>query len=279
MRRARISTATGSIGLLLHGAGHAGHVVLDEKRIHHRDGKRAEQRARHERAPVVDVALDELGHDADRDGLHFRRRDEREGVDELVPRQREGEDARRDEPGHRERQDDLHEDLPARGAVDQRALLQLERDRAEVAHQEPRAERDQERGVREDEGPARVEETELEDDGRERDEEDRRRHEVGEEDREPDLLRAAESQPLDGVGGEDARGDRREGGDHRDHHRVPHPLGIWGVEEQLLEVRERGLGDPERVALARQELGVRLERRRPHPVEREEQHEEEHEER
>jgi hypothetical protein len=41
------------------------------------------------------------------------------------------------------------------------------------------------------EGPARVEDTELEDDGREWDEEDRRRHEVGEEDREPDLLRAA----------------------------------------------------------------------------------------
>ena len=129
------------------------------------------------------------------------------------------------------------------------------------------------------EGPARVEDTELEDDGREWDEEDRRRHEVGEEDREPDLLRAAESKPLEGVGGEDARGERSERGDHRDHHRVPHPLGISGVEEQLLEVRERGLGDPERVALARQELGVRLERRRPHPVEREEQHEEEHEER
>ena len=63
--------------LLLHGPGHAGHVLLDEKGIHHRDGKRPEQRARHERAPVVDVALDKLGHDAHRDGLDLRRRDER----------------------------------------------------------------------------------------------------------------------------------------------------------------------------------------------------------
>jgi hypothetical protein len=44
---------------------------------------------------------------------------------------------------------------------------------------------------------------------------------LGEEDREPGLLRAAESQPLDGIGGEDARGDRRERRDHRDHHCVP----------------------------------------------------------
>ena len=49
-----------TLGLLFHGAGQAGHVVLDEKRIHHRDGKRAEERARHERAAMVDVALDEL---------------------------------------------------------------------------------------------------------------------------------------------------------------------------------------------------------------------------
>jgi hypothetical protein len=76
MRHTRISSATG-YRLLLHGAGHAGHVVLNEKRIHHRDGKRAEQRACHERAPMVDVAFDELGHNADRDGLDFGRRDER----------------------------------------------------------------------------------------------------------------------------------------------------------------------------------------------------------
>jgi hypothetical protein len=43
--RHRSGSASHTIGLVLHGAGHAGHVVLDEKRIHHCDGKRAEQRA------------------------------------------------------------------------------------------------------------------------------------------------------------------------------------------------------------------------------------------
>src|SRR6185436_5692496 len=60
--------------LFLDGAGQAGNVVLDEERIEHGDRQRPEQRTRHQRAPVVDVALDELGDHADRHGLHFRRR-------------------------------------------------------------------------------------------------------------------------------------------------------------------------------------------------------------
>src|SRR5690349_16401974 len=73
------------ISSFLDRACHAGDVVLDEKRVQddHRD--RTEQRTGHQRAPVIDVAFHELGDDSDRHGLYFRRRYERERVDELVP--------------------------------------------------------------------------------------------------------------------------------------------------------------------------------------------------
>ena len=179
-------------------------------------------------------------------------------------------------PGHRERQDDLGEYLPARRAVDQRAFLQLVGDGAEIAHQQPGAERDQEGRVGEDQRPARVEEAQLRHDGGERDEQDRRRHQVGEEDREADLLRALVAQALDGVGGQHRRDQRDEGRHHGDHHRVPHPFRVGGLEQQLLDVGERRMDHPERIGVAREQLLVRLERGGRHPVEREQQHEREH---
>src|SRR3546814_14587322 len=79
-------------------------------------------------------------------------------TDTIVPsatlcrcRQRGGEDAGRDEAWHRQRQQNLDQYLQARSAVDQRALLQLRGDRAEIAHQQPGAERDEEGRVGEDE--------------------------------------------------------------------------------------------------------------------------------
>src|SRR6478609_5273236 len=118
-------------------AGPAGEVVLDEERVddRHRDG--TDQRARHQRAPEKDVAADELGSDTDRHGLLLGRREEHKCVDELVPREREGEDARREDAGHGDRQDDVDHRLPAGGAVDARAFLELLRDRLEVAHHQP----------------------------------------------------------------------------------------------------------------------------------------------
>src|SRR5438552_3710103 len=83
---------------LLDGPRHARHVVLDEERIDERHRQRAEQRAGHQRAPVVHVAFDQLGDDAHRNRLDLRRRHERQRIDELVPRQREREDAGRDQP-------------------------------------------------------------------------------------------------------------------------------------------------------------------------------------
>src|SRR5207245_2018509 len=77
-------------------------------------------------------APDELGHHADGHRLLLRRREEDERVDELVPRQREGEDPGREDAGHGDREDDPHHRAEARRAVDPRALLELLGDRLEI---------------------------------------------------------------------------------------------------------------------------------------------------
>ena len=228
---------------------------------------------------MVNVPLDQFGDDADRHGLVLRRRNESERINEFVPRQRESEDARRNQPGHCERQDDLDQDLPARGAVDQRTFLQFVRDRAEVAHQQPGAERNQESRVSQDQRPLGIEDPELEHHGRQRNEQDRRRHQVRQKDCEAGLPRAPEPQPLDRVGGEHARGERQESGDHRNDNGVPHPRRIRGFEEQFLEMVERRILYPEWVAVGRQQFRVRLERGQAHPVEREQQDEQKNQQR
>src|SRR6266850_1437576 len=99
-----------------HRPGEAGDIVLDEERVDERDRNRAQQRSGHQRTPEEDVAPDQL-------------------VDELVPGQGEGEDARRQDAGRGDREDDLDHGPHPRGPVDPRALLQLLRDRLEVAHE------------------------------------------------------------------------------------------------------------------------------------------------
>src|SRR5215203_5513131 len=111
--------------LLLHGYGHGSHVMLNEEGVENDERQRADQRPGHQRAPAVDVAVDERGDDRHRHGLVRRRRDEGERVDELVPAQGEREDGRRDHPRNGERNDDLGQDLPAARAIDQGAFLEL----------------------------------------------------------------------------------------------------------------------------------------------------------
>src|SRR5437868_4014757 len=139
----RSLSLTCAMALTLNRPGNAGDVVLDEERIDdgHWDG--TDQRAGHERAPEEDVAADELGGHADRHRLLLGRREEHERVDELVPRQCEGEDAGRENARDGDRENDVQHRLPARRAVDARAFLELARDRLEVAHHQPRAEGNQ----------------------------------------------------------------------------------------------------------------------------------------
>ena len=55
--------------LFLHRAGQGRDVVVDEQRVENRDRQRAEQRTRHQRAPLIDVAGNQFGQDRDRHGF------------------------------------------------------------------------------------------------------------------------------------------------------------------------------------------------------------------
>src|SRR5215471_4620783 len=204
------------VRLFLDRARHRRDVVLDEEGVEDDQRQRADQRPRHERAPPVDVAVDEFVDDRDRDRLVLGRGNEGERVDEFVPAQREAENEGRDQARHRQRQDDLGEDLVAAGAVDERAFLELEWNRLEIAHQQPGRERDQYGGIGEDQRERCVEQAVLEHDGRQRNEQDRRRNEVGEEDRAADPLSTPVAQPHDRIGREHAGDDREDGRGDRD---------------------------------------------------------------
>jgi len=64
LERSRLHQASiRNTDLLLHRAGHAGDVMLDEKRIQNGHRQGTKQRARHQCAPVIHVAFDEFGND------------------------------------------------------------------------------------------------------------------------------------------------------------------------------------------------------------------------
>src|SRR5205085_4228875 len=117
-----------------------------------------------------------------------------------------------DQPRYRQWQDDASENLPAAGAIDQRAFLELERDGLEIPHQQPGREWNEDCRIGQDQREWGIEQSVLEYDGRERDEQDRRGDQVGEKDGTAYPLRAAISQPHDGVGGKHAGDDGENGG-------------------------------------------------------------------
>src|SRR5918911_1494203 len=134
--------------------------------------------------------------------LHEEREDER--IDELVPGQREGEDPGRKDARHGERKDDVDHRFHARGAVDAGAFLELARDRLEIAHHQPGAERDEEGRVGQDQRPGRVAEPEVADDVGERNEQEGLRHQIGDEDPGPEAAGEGKVQPRQGLAGEKA---------------------------------------------------------------------------
>src|SRR6266850_127987 len=94
------------------------------------DGHRQadEQGRAHQRAPVVDVATDQLRRHPDRHRLLVAGRDEGEAVEEVLHRQREGEDHGGQHSGQADRQDDAQERAGLAAAVHSRRLLDLNRD-------------------------------------------------------------------------------------------------------------------------------------------------------
>src|SRR5690606_18124433 len=113
------------VRLSLDRACEAGNVMFDEERVGDRHWDRAEQRARHQRSPEEDIATYEFGNDADGHRLLLGAREEHERVDELVPREREGEDAGRENARNGDGDDDVEHGLPSRGAVYSGAFLEL----------------------------------------------------------------------------------------------------------------------------------------------------------
>src|SRR3954463_478188 len=121
----KLRISTRAMWLTFHRPGDARDVVFDEERIDEGDRDRSKQRAGHELAPIEDVAAHKFRGNPDRHGLLIRRGQEHQRVDELVPRQREGEYPGRQDPRDRHREDDVDHCLPAWRAIDAGALLQL----------------------------------------------------------------------------------------------------------------------------------------------------------
>src|SRR3954454_1339906 len=155
---------------LFHRSGHGRHVVLYKERIEDHERQRTTESTRHQRSPTVDVAVDEFVDDSDRHRLVLGRLQKRQCVDELVPAQRETEDEGGDQAGNSQRQHDLDQDLPAAGAVYQRAFLQLVRNGLEVSHQQPCRKWDKNCRIAQDQRHRRVEKAVLKHDRCERNE-------------------------------------------------------------------------------------------------------------
>ena len=124
------------------------------------DGRHAaDQAGGHDLVPFRAV-LSHQQRDAHGEGVADLRGGDRQGEQELVPREQETEDERGDVPRDAERQKNSPEYLPAGATVDDRGLVDGLRDGVVVAGQHPGAEREGKRGVRNDEGHGAVHEAE-----------------------------------------------------------------------------------------------------------------------
>src|SRR5947209_8626954 len=115
-----------------------------------------QQRARHQRAPEIDVAANQLGGHAQRHRLLLGDGHEGQRVEEVLHGQREREDDRGDDAGPAHRQHHPHQGAELAAAVYHGGFLDLERHRLEEAHQQPRAERNGERRIDDHQRPPGV---------------------------------------------------------------------------------------------------------------------------
>src|SRR2546422_10401310 len=133
LRQCRMHSPNASLD---HGSRDARDELVEEEVVDDRDRYPDEQRARHERAPEVHVASDQLRRHAERHGLLLGDGDEGERVEEVLHGQREREDHRRDHPRPAHRQHHAQERAELAAPVDHRRLLDLERHRLEEPHEE-----------------------------------------------------------------------------------------------------------------------------------------------
>ena len=196
------------------------------------------------------------------------RRDEGQGIDELLGHERECEDHDGQDPGQRDRDDELQKGLEPGQPVHHRGVLQLGRDRLEEPHEQPGRKRDREARIDDDDRPQRVLEIEPRDDARQGDEEKRRRHQISQEDRDPDAAPPPSGQAGERIGGRH----RQEQGDRHDDEARKGGVAEPAQEERLVdektEVLERRLlVEDERVVPQIVKIAGPLEARDQHPVE------------
>src|SRR5918992_888336 len=205
---------------------------VEERVVEQGERNARDQRRREEPLPEEDVAADQLRRDADRHRLQLGGGDEGERVDELAEREGEREDHDGQDARKRDREDDPPQRLEPRASVHERG-----------------------------------------DDARERDEEQRRRHEVRQEDRDAEAVADATREPGERVAGRDREHERDQDDRQRDEGRVAEPAEVLRLAEEELDVPERRrLVEDQRVVLGVVEVGVRLERRDQHHVERKREH-------
>ncbi len=153
------------------------------------------------------------------------------------------------------------------GAVDERGLVELLRDRLEVSDHDPGAERHRQGRIDQHHTPIGVEQAEPAHDLEQRNEEQRVRNEVSEEDAGGEQPRAPEPHARE-----------REGRQHADHHgdgddaqrdddgvlEIDEKVGLAEQEPVLLE--RHAVGDDPRIGCEMGDLGVRLQRGHDHVV-------------
>src|SRR4029450_493403 len=128
-------------------------VIIHKHHIDEHDWDRAQDGARHQGAPVKNVPPNQLRRHAHGGGLLGRRGDEPQGIDNLVPGARKGEENRAHDARDGHRQHNPDERLEARTAIHHGALLDFLRNGTEVSKQQPGTEGHQEGGVGHDQGP------------------------------------------------------------------------------------------------------------------------------
>src|SRR5215831_57335 len=215
----------GWCGVSLQGTcGESVNEMIEAERVDDSDRDGADEGARHEGAPVEHVTADEITGDAVGDGLVGGGGDEGQRVDVLLVGQGEGEDARGDDAGHDDGQDDHPEGLEPAAPVDLGALLDLARDRAHEAHEEPGAEGQGEGRVHEDERPDGIDEAEPAHELRQGEEEQGGRNQVREEHGGGQRLGQGKAHAGEGVGGGEGEGEGDQHHEGADEHAVLQPL-------------------------------------------------------
>ena len=225
------------------------------------------RRERHDAVPVGHLGADEAV-DPDRSGLQLMRAQQRQRIDELAIGVREGDRADHHHGDAHQRQHDVAERLPWRAAVDAGGLLKLDGDLPEHRPQDHQRESERARAGREHDRRNRVDETD-----RLEDQEHRRRQQgfgkhLQQQDRDQGDVDQARAQPAHRIGADRAQADRNQRHRYRDHDAVAQ------VAQDVLPQHHIGEGIERRRAWKegrriREDLGLRLEARDHHPIDRE----------